>query len=262
MRKDEKKTRDIKIIVAELLRKNPNSSAPYLKKETDKRLKKKKIFFDVTPRTYFTYKQEILKNNMINQALDQQWSISDCEKYNIPDNMIPIIMERKKILGGAYGIIDYSGPPDPHDDDGWMEIEEAPMTIRVARWMSRLKPSVDILIEKFKNEGLDVEGMIDNASPEEIIRQKDSFLYWLLYNIAQVYAKLEGISEYLGYEHFDSCVADEYFFMKDYKNWGKLDTDVELADLILLPKLKDKADNINTDKEKQKSKAKKTGAEG
>ena len=42
------------------------------------------------------YSAHFLKHE-IEKELDEQWSIGDCERYNIPDNMIPIIMEKKKI---------------------------------------------------------------------------------------------------------------------------------------------------------------------
>jgi hypothetical protein len=231
--------------MAALLRVDENYSAHFLKHEIEKDLKKEeRKIYNFTERTYSTMKNKLKADNRIEKELDEQWSIGDCERYNIPDNMIPIIMEKKKILAIAYDIIDSSGPPNPHDDGGWLEIEKAPMTIRVARWMSRLKPSVDTLIEKFKNDGLDIENRRDNASPEEIIRQKESFLFWLLYNIAQVYAKLEGISEFLGDEHFDSRVTDESFFMKDYKNYGELAIELEIDDLKLPQNLTSKRMDI------------------
>jgi hypothetical protein len=236
--------------VAELLRTDRNLSAASLKRTIETQLKKEGKAYNFTERTYSTMKRKMIANAQIDNPLDEQWSIADCEKYNIPDDMIPIILERRKILGGAYGIINYPGPCDPHDDDGWIDIEEHPMTIRVARWMSRLKPSVDLLIEKFKNDGLDIDGRIDDASPEEKIRQKDSCLYWSLYNIAQVYAMLEGISEFRGYTRFDSSVADEYYFMKAYKNWGEFHDDIEMGDYELPRKLTEWVENNYRDKDK------------
>ena len=156
--------------------------------------------------------------------MDQTCSVGACDKYKIPDEMIPLIIEKVKLFNIIIENMGSSEQGDPHDDDGWLEIEWPPMTIRVARWMSRLKSSVDILVEKYKN---------DDVDPPRTIKERESFLYWLLYNIAQVYAHLERISDSLGHEYFDSSETDQLFFMKDYGNYNDFQKELEKAEATL-----------------------------
>jgi hypothetical protein len=250
MRIKKKVTETVEKKVAALLREDPGYSASFIKRETEKALKKEGKPYNFTARTYSTIKKRVLGNIHIDDPLDEQWSIGDCDKYNIPDDMIPIIMEKRKVLKKIFEKVASSEPCDPHDDGGWLEIEMPPMTIRVARWMSRLKPSVDILIEKHKNDDVDSSGIIDNDDPSQIIKEKESFFYWLLYNIAQMYAYLEKISELLGHKRFDSSEADQLFFLKDYKNYGELEVELEMADLTLPIKLRNKTNHDDTEDER------------
>ena len=64
-------------------------------------------------------------------------------------------------------------------------------------------------------------------------KKRESFLYWLLYNIAQVYAHLERISDSLGHEYFDSSETDQLFFMKDYGNYNDFQKELEKAEATL-----------------------------
>jgi len=225
MRKGKNTQSNVEIMAATVLLDNPRLSAPKLKAETERRLRKKgEVFDELTVRTYYTYKTNIKSNTKSDNPLDEQWSIAACEKYNIPDDMIPILIENVKLFSV---IIDYMGTGekgDPHDDDGWIEMECPRVTIRIAKRMSRLKTSVDVLIEKYKNQDI---------KPPGTAKERESFIRWLLYNIAYRYSFLEQLSESLGYEHFNSSEADELFFMKEYRNYLEFKDLLEVDDFTM-----------------------------
>ncbi|MFH0768301.1 MAG: hypothetical protein V1932_01880, partial [Chloroflexota bacterium] len=68
--------------------------------------------------------------------LDQPWSIGACDEYNIPPDIIPILISLQKLKDKDQG-----------ESRLWK------MTIREARWVARLYPVAEPVIDRlFKNE--------------------------------------------------------------------------------------------------------------
>ena len=219
MRIKKRVTETVKKQVAALLVNDRELSAPELKSKTEKTLKGKKYRFTV--RTYSNIKKNILPNIDPNEAIDQEWSIGGCEENQIPDRMIPLLMENAKVIwrakkwGEPYEHLsdkEYDAYMATHDVDCPEEFMAIPISLKIrqARWMSRLNPLVDKLIEKYKNDKID---------PELTGRGKYT-LFWLLYDVAETYADMEKINKALGNKHFNTDEIDEVLFKKDYPTYN------------------------------------------
>ena len=90
MRIKKRVTAVVKKQVAALLVQDRELSAPELKSKTEKALKGGSKKYRFTVRTYSNIKKKILPNIDPNEAIDQEWSIGDCEENHIPDSMIPL----------------------------------------------------------------------------------------------------------------------------------------------------------------------------
>jgi len=224
MKVKKKVTETVERKVAALLLQDPQFSARYLKREAEKALKKEGKSYNFTERTYSTIKKRILPNISPDDPLDQKWSIGICEENNIPDYMIPLIIEKIKLFDIIREYLGSSWQGHPHDDDGWLEIEWPPISIRMARWMSRLKSAVDMLIDEYKNL---------KPEPPRTNKERDSIIYWLLYNIAQVYARTERINSSLGNTYFDTSETDKLYFLTDYETAFDLQKELEKAEKTL-----------------------------
>lgn len=228
MRVKQKVTEVVEKKVAAFLLKDPEYTAKNLKREVEKALREDGKTYKFTERTYNNIKNRILPNITKDNPLDQKWSIGACEKNNIPDDMIPLLMEQMKV----FRRFDELKKQLPHlsyaelealpseQTEGYFELER-PLTVRAARWMARLKPLVDKLIEKYKN---------DDVVPPPNTEDKEFALHWLLYFVAQLYAKTEIISEYLGHKYFDSNALDELFFMQDHANYVDFFADMQITE--------------------------------
>ncbi len=116
----------VKKTVADLLLKNPDYTAKELKRESEKLLKDKGFSYKFTDRTYLKIKTELLKNkNEIDPNLDVPWSIGSI-KHDIPADMIPVLIPMQQIAQ-KLGL---------------------KMTVRQARWSSRLYPMVQKMNRK------------------------------------------------------------------------------------------------------------------
>jgi hypothetical protein len=219
MRIKKRVTETVRKQVAALLVNDRELSATELKSKTEKVLKGKKYQFTV--RTYSNIKKNILPNIDPNEAIDQEWTIGDCEENHIPDSMIPRLMQNAKVIyrarkwGEPYDHLsdkEYDAYMAAHNVDYPEEFMGIPisLTVRQARWMSRLNSLVDKLIEKYKNDKID---------PELTGRGKYTLL-WLLYDVAETYADSEKINEALGNKHFNTDELDEILFKKDYPTYN------------------------------------------
>ncbi|MFC1869869.1 hypothetical protein ACFLYE_01195 [Chloroflexota bacterium] len=112
--------------------------------------------------------------------LDTPWTIGACEKYNISGDMIPRLLELKRI--------EASRPVDIRELE--KEFPCFSLTIRVARWFSRLYSLVDKLM--------------DAQQPEapELLRLGSHYI------IAEQYAEAERLSEVKGKDCPDTSELD------------------------------------------------------
>jgi len=180
MRTSKKVTETVERKVAALLLQDRRYSGEYLKREVEKQLKKEGKNYKFTARTYNNVKKRILPNITISNPLDEKWSIGACEKNNIPDDMIPMLMDEARLFLGKMNL-----------------------SIRQARWMSRLRILVAELIIKYKD---------------------DKIRGSMLFQIANLYAFEESISESLGNKYFNSGELDEIIFVKEYPRYCDFET--------------------------------------
>ncbi len=110
--------------------------------------------------------------------LDQPWSIGACAPYGIPSEIIPVLMKMKK----------YRAPNDREDLLGQI-------TIREARWLARLFPAGESVVNK---TFIDEEGQL-----------------WLLSLIVSCYAERERVSEQMNEQYPDTSELDKLYFAND-----------------------------------------------
>ena len=113
-------------------------------------------------------------NKPLNSPLDNPWSIGACLKYDIPGDMIPCLVKVKQIFEGT----NIKFPPS------------FSLTIRLARWFSRLFPSIEKLIQ---------------AKKPDCSEMKNLGYHFL---IAEQYAGLERLSAQLGRDCPDTSDLD------------------------------------------------------
>lgn len=141
------------------------------------------------------------KEKVIFDPIDSPWSIGSCEKYNIPADIIPTLIEHEQV-----------GQPK--------------FTIRQARWFARLKPVVyEMSAAKRPLEdclsGLAQTGLVRIPAPHN-----DSRLA-LLAIITYQYAAQEQLSELEGEQYPDTSGLDSYIFTE-----GKIGNDEQLGEPI------------------------------
>ncbi len=118
--------RIVKDEVASVLLDKPNSTAIELKREVEKRLKKKGYNYKFTDRTYLNIKNGLLPN-LGDKPIDQPWGIGACAEYydRISPESIPILMRVEQLKGLQT------------------------FSIRQAIWVLRLYP---LIMETYNNE--------------------------------------------------------------------------------------------------------------
>jgi len=226
MRVKKKVTATVERKVAALLLEDNEYSGEYLKREVEKALKKEGKNYSFTARTYSSIKKRILPNIHSDNVLDQKWSMGACEKFNIPDSMVPLLMEFTRLIWKEK---EWEKQFDNLSDDEMdMAMSKIPipeeflghnkLTIREARWMSWLRPLVEKLTDKYKDDTIDDAllknvPLFDNSSSKYILQ-------YLLYDIAGFYAFEEEIDESLGHKKFDSSEIDEILFVKEYAHYS------------------------------------------
>jgi hypothetical protein len=139
------------------------------------------------------------RDKVIFEPLDAPWSIGSCEKYNIPADIIVLLVEYEQ-----------SGQPK--------------FTIRQARWFARLKP----LVYEMSATKRPLENVLSRLqkNPAYLF---DSHLA-LLAIVAREYSWLEELSQVGGVPYFDTSEIDFTIFTK-----GELFTDTaeEMASLVV-----------------------------
>ena len=111
MKAKKSNTKVIKGLVTDLLVENRDYTAREIKQKVEKMLKGKYHF---TERTYQNIKKKLLLE-FSDDPIDMLWSVGVCVKYEIPGDVIPLLLEVKRSI-----------PPD--------EI----LTIRTAQWIAKL----------------------------------------------------------------------------------------------------------------------------
>jgi hypothetical protein len=110
--------------------------------------------------------------------LEKPWSIGACAQYNIPTDIIPILIKIQKLKA-------------VEDEEGSL----GEITIREARWIARLYPAVEPLISK---------SAFDD----------DRKLLWLLF-IADNYAQRERVSEQMNEQYPNTSDLDVLYFASE-----------------------------------------------
>ncbi len=109
--------------------------------------------------------------------LEQPWSIGACAQYNIPADIIPVLMKMKRQRA-------------PEDEGGLGEI-----TIREAQWVARLFPVAEPLVNK-------------------IFVEKESGLWWLSL-IVSGYVQRERLSEQMNEPYPNTSDLDGLYFASE-----------------------------------------------
>jgi len=110
--------------------------------------------------------------------LDKPWTIGACAYYNIPSDIVPILINLQK-LKAAY------------DEEGSLAI----ITIREARWVARLYPASEPVIDRlFKNQ----EGSL-----------------WWLSLIVNGYVQRERVSEQMNEQYPNTSDLDRLYFASE-----------------------------------------------
>jgi hypothetical protein len=218
MRTKKKVTEAVEKRVAALLVQDREYTAKELKREVEKSLKKDGKNYKFTERTYNNIKNRILPNISSNNPLDKEWSLGACEEYRIPNSLVPLLIEYSKLISRArqldkqyFSDEKFRTSLEAHIIEWPVDMEDIPtsMTIRQVRWMSHLNALVEKLREKYKNDEIDSKLTLRKYAP-----------FWLLYQVAEVYADMEKISESLGNEHFDTTEIDDLLFNQDYPTYN------------------------------------------
>ncbi len=116
--------------------------------------------------------------------LDLPWSIGACAQYNIPPDIIPIIISLQKQKASG-------------DEEGLLR----QITIREAQWVARLYPSVKSLktVKSLKNKNI-----IDNAER----------LWWLSIMVSG-YVQRERVSEHMNEQYPNTADLDRLYFTNE-----------------------------------------------
>lgn len=135
--------------------------------------------------TLETLKREISKARNHTSELDYLWSIGCCIRYNIPGELIPVL-------------INYQKTPFP-------------ITIRTARWIAKIYHAVTPILKK---------KYPDKTLPNEL----------RLLEIAEIYARVELMSE-LANKHPDTSELDKlYFILEDFSSLHEDSLNAALTD--------------------------------
>lgn len=199
--------REVKDTAADILLNNPSLTAKDLKKEVEKSLKEKGYNYHFTERTYLNIRNELLPN-IGDKPIDKPWSIGACEKYNIPSDFIPIliqIQQARELMIQQF------------------HIQLGQISIRQAKWFVRLYPSVQSLVEKHhKVVGFAIYRLLLVATKEdvkhhEIINQinKEAAVFILLIILVRYYALKEHISEITKEDSPDTSELDSRYFIRE-----------------------------------------------
>jgi len=110
--------------------------------------------------------------------LDQPWSIGACDEYNIPPDIIPILISLQKLKDKDQG-----------ESRLWK------MTIREARWVARLFPVAEPLVNK-------------------AFTDEESSLWWLSL-IVSSYIERERVSEQMNEQYPNTSDLDRLYFANE-----------------------------------------------
>jgi len=165
---------------------------------------------DVNPsiRSYEDLLRLIRHNLRRTDPLGEPWTIGSCEKNGIPDSAIPMLIEFQKYCN------------DRNKELKFLEMVKWELSVRDAKWMARLFPSVDAVAKKY----------CAKYAIDRIV-----VLSW----IAKIYSKKEfyaGITDKSGNSNstFNTYKIDKSVFYEPhttveqwFKNIGRADIDLE-----------------------------------
>lgn len=110
--------------------------------------------------------------------LDQPWSIGACAQYNIPPDIVPVLVKLQKLKASSD-----------------KESQPGEITIREAQWVARLYPVAEPVINKaFIND----DGRL-----------------WLLSIIVSSYVQRERVSEQMNEQHPNTSDLDRLYFANE-----------------------------------------------
>ena len=116
--------------------------------------------------------------NQLPSELDQPWSIGACAQYNIPPDIIPVLISLQKLKA-------------PGEGDGVL----GKITVREARWVARLFPVAEPLVNKT---------FVDD----------ESRLWWLSV-IVSSYVQRERVSEQMNEQYPNTSDLDGLYFANE-----------------------------------------------
>jgi len=92
MKKNRNVTQIIEKEVTQLLISDPQYTAEALKRDAEKRLKKKGYNYKFTPRTYSNIKNRVLPNLNEGDSIDIPWSFGSLKQHPLPEGTVDIVL--------------------------------------------------------------------------------------------------------------------------------------------------------------------------
>lgn len=168
---------------------NPDSSAPELKRNVEKELKKKGYNYRFTERTYLNIKKALLPN-LGPEPIDQPWTVGACIKYDIPAQFIPLLLNEQK-----KGLEFKTKYFDTHDNTQADKFNIL-LTVREARWFVKLYPGIIELAKK--------------QYPDDTQMQVNCVVV-----LARQYARRERVAKILGKDYPETKDIDKFLMQGD-----------------------------------------------
>lgn len=131
-------------------------------------------------RSYEEALKPIRKSHQVKNILDAPWGIGASIVYDIPADIIPLLIEYRRDISNING----------------RDISDSRLTIRKARWMSRLYQVAKPLLEK--------------EYPDSPVKQRI-----LLSTLADEYSRRERLAEISGEKMPDTHYLDTLVFVRD-----------------------------------------------
>lgn len=155
-------------------------------------------------RSYEVHIRRLKRKLQAHDPLDEPWTIGSCEKNGISDSAIPMLIEFQKICN------------DLNKDLKFPEVWNWELSVRKAKWMARLFPSVDAEASKY----------FAKQTTEKII---------VLSSIANIYSREEfnmGIIGKSGNFTFDTYEIDKFVFYEPHTTWNEWWNNILRADYV------------------------------
>jgi hypothetical protein len=155
-------------------------------------------------RSYEIHIRRLKRKLQARDPLDEPWMIGSCEKNGISDFAIPMLIEFQNICN------------DLNKDLKFPEVWKWELSVRKAKWMARLFPSVDAIAEKYFAEQTTRKIMV-------------------LSSIADIYSREEfnvGIIGKSGNSTFNTYEIDKFVFYEPHTTWDEWWNNIIQADYV------------------------------